>query len=139
MEQLLKSFTFLEIDEIRDVVEEHKKAPEQRAAQTLLAETMTKALHGSEGLETARAATALLFGKQPDGPLSADQVLAMAGDAPVATVARSDVLNRSVVDLTVRITACKSKGEQMRAQDADAVTLITDSRPLVWYQPKRAV
>lgn len=110
MEQLLKSFTFMAVDEIQALVHEHEKEPERREAQKVLAERITTTMHGADGLQSALSATNLLFGKQT-GPLTATQVLAMAGDAPVSTVARCDVIDRSLVDLCVRVGAVKSKGE----------------------------
>ncbi|RLN91076.1 hypothetical protein BBJ28_00009614 [Nothophytophthora sp. Chile5] len=110
VEQLLKSFTFREVEEIRDIVAEHEKAPEKREAQKLLAEDITVMMHGQEGLRTALDATELLFGKK-SGPLTAEEMLRMAGDAPVTTISRADVINQSLVDLAVRIGASKSKGK----------------------------
>lgn len=114
MEQLLKSFTFMDVDEIKELVHEHEKEPERREAQKVLAECITTTMHGAEGLESALSATSLLFGKQT-GPLTADQVLAMAGDAPVSAVARGDVADRPLVDLCVRVGAAKSKGAPVLA------------------------
>lgn len=113
VEQLLKSFTFLDVDEIRELVHEHAKAPEKREAQKVLAENITTTMHGAEGLASALAATRVLFGKSSETPLTADQVLSMAGDAPTTTLARADVLNASLVDLCVRVGAAKSKGSSV--------------------------
>lgn len=109
VEKLLKSFTFREVDEIRDIVAEHEEAPEKRAAQRVLAEDITVMMHGQEGLKTALDATELLFGKK-SRPLTAEEMLRMAGDAPMTALSRADVLNQTIVDLAVRIGAAKSKG-----------------------------
>ncbi|RLN91246.1 hypothetical protein BBJ28_00026428 [Nothophytophthora sp. Chile5] len=71
VEQLLKSFTFREVEETRDIVAEHEMAPEKREVQKLLAEGITVMMHGQEGLRTALDATELLFGKK-SGPLTAE-------------------------------------------------------------------
>ncbi|RLN62740.1 hypothetical protein BBJ29_001982 [Phytophthora kernoviae] len=113
VEQLLRSFTFREMDEIRDIVAEHQKAPEKRAAQKLLAEDITVMMHGQEGLKAALDATELLFGKK-SGPLTAEEMLSMAGDAPVTALSRTDVVDQSLVDLAIRIGASKSKAECRR-------------------------
>lgn len=109
VEQLLKSFTFFPVEEIHDLMHEHQKAPENRAAQKVLAESITTTMHGKEGLQSALTATSLLFGKQ-SGVLTADQVLRMAGDAPISTVSKADIIDRPLVDLCVRLGASKSKG-----------------------------
>jgi tyrosyl-tRNA synthetase len=109
VEKLLKSFTFRELDGIRDIVAEHEKAPGKRAAQKVLAEDMTVLMHGQEGLKAALDATELLFGKK-SGPLTAEEMLRMAGDAPMTALSRMDVINQPLVDLAVRVGAAKSKG-----------------------------
>lgn len=98
------------MEEIRDIVAEHEKAPEKRAAQKVLAEDITAMMHGQEGLKAALDATELLFGKK-SGPLTAEEMLRMAGDAPMSALSRADVVDQSLVDLAVRIGAAKSKGE----------------------------
>ncbi|KAF1333691.1 Tyrosine-trna ligase, partial [Globisporangium splendens] len=116
VEQLLKSFTFFSVEEIQELVQEHQKAPERREAQKVLAEAITTTMHGKEGLQSALSATELLFGgkKTTGGELTADQVLQLAGDAPVSTVSRADIIDRSLVDLCVRVGASKSKAECRR-------------------------
>ncbi|KAG7394959.1 Tyrosine--tRNA ligase, mitochondrial [Phytophthora boehmeriae] len=113
VEQLLKSFTFRKLNDISDIVAEHQKAPEKRAAQKLLAEDITMMMHGQEGLKAALGATELLFG-QKSRPLTAEEMLSMAGDAPVTALSRADVVNQSLVGLAVRIGAIKSKAECRR-------------------------
>ncbi|KAL4103119.1 hypothetical protein PRIC1_006854 [Phytophthora ramorum] len=47
VEKLFKSFTFREVDELRDIVAEHDEAPENRAAEKVLTEIneMTEMMH----------------------------------------------------------------------------------------------
>ncbi|DAZ94754.1 TPA: hypothetical protein N0F65_011570 [Lagenidium giganteum] len=111
VEQLLMSFTFLDLTEIREIVEEHSRAPEKRAAQKTLAESITRTMHGEDALRSAQGATEALFGK---GTLTADQVLSMAGDAPMAFVPRSELVGKSLVDVAVSIGTWKSKAEGRR-------------------------
>ncbi|OWZ09931.1 Tyrosine-tRNA ligase [Phytophthora megakarya] len=113
VEKLLMSFTFRDVDEIRDIVIEHEKAPEKRAAQKVLAEDITVMMHGQKGLKAALGATTLLFGKK-SGPLTAEEVLRMAGDAPMTILSRANVVDKSLVDLVVKISAAKSKAECRR-------------------------
>ena len=97
------------MDEIRDIVAEHEKAPGMRVAQKMLAEDITAMMHGQKGLKAALNATEVLFGRK-SGPLAAEEILRMARDAPMTALSRADVLNESVVDLAVRVGAVKSKG-----------------------------
>eukprot|EP00731_Ephydatia_muelleri_P027999 Em0019g872a len=61
-ERLLKYFTFLPLEEIESIMQAHRSQPELRTAQKVLAENVTKLVHGMSGLETALTATAALFG-----------------------------------------------------------------------------
>ncbi|CAI5744681.1 unnamed protein product [Peronospora destructor] len=90
VEKLLKCFTFRDVDEIRDIVAEHEKAPEMRAAQKNY------------------------FSGEKTGLLAAEEMLRMARDAPMTALSRADVLNESVVNLAVRVGAAKSKAECRR-------------------------
>ncbi|EEY64400.1 tyrosyl-tRNA synthetase, putative [Phytophthora infestans T30-4] len=122
VEKLLNSFTFREVDEIHGIIAEHEKAPEKRAAQKVLAEEITVMMHGQEGLKAALDATEMLFGKKT-GPLTSEEMLCMAGDAPMTVLSRADVINQSLVDLAVRIGATKSKAECRRLIKSGGVYL----------------
>ncbi len=58
----LKSFTFLELDEIKEIESEFLKQPKERLAQHRLAREMTSLIHGPEEAEKAERASAALFG-----------------------------------------------------------------------------
>jgi tyrosyl-tRNA synthetase len=58
----LKAFTFLPLEDIRNIEEQHLKNPGDRHAQKVLAEEITKFVHGEEGLKKAKDATSILFG-----------------------------------------------------------------------------
>ncbi|MBN2446492.1 MAG: tyrosine--tRNA ligase [Phycisphaerae bacterium] len=79
----LNYFTFLSPDEIRQAADELQRAPEQRAAQKLLAEQVTRLVHGDDALARARRATDVLFDKQADfGQLSAQELREAFHGAP---------------------------------------------------------
>ncbi|MBA2173315.1 tyrosine--tRNA ligase [Halobacillus locisalis] len=59
--KFLKSFTFLEMDEIAELEKEVKEQPEKRVAQRRLAEEMTKLVHNDEALAQAERITEALF------------------------------------------------------------------------------
>ena len=48
VEKYLKLFTFFKIETISEIVKKHKEKPEQRIAQTVLAETIVKMLYFEE-------------------------------------------------------------------------------------------
>ncbi|CAH2278282.1 tyrosine--tRNA ligase, mitochondrial [Pelobates cultripes] len=54
VERFLKLFTFLPLEEIEKIMEQHVKEPEKRVPQKRLAAEVTKLVHGKEGLESAK-------------------------------------------------------------------------------------
>ncbi|XP_064643746.1 tyrosine--tRNA ligase, mitochondrial-like [Lineus longissimus] len=62
----LKSFTFLPENEIKDVLDRHKKSPESRIAQKKLAEQVTILVHSDEGLQSAKRCTHVLYNSSPE-------------------------------------------------------------------------
>ena len=59
----IKIFTLLGRDDIDSLIEEHKKAPHERALQKRLAEEMTVMVHSHDEYESAVEASQILFGK----------------------------------------------------------------------------
>ncbi|MDG2094458.1 MAG: tyrosine--tRNA ligase [Phycisphaerales bacterium] len=58
----LRFFTFLDQDAIEDVEHRHAEKPHERLAQRVLAEEVTRMIHGQEELDRAQAAAGALFG-----------------------------------------------------------------------------
>ena len=111
VEKMLKLFTFIDVPEIVKVCEEHKKAPHLRVAQTLLAKEATKIMHGEDGLKSAEAASAALFGGDLKG-LSEKELKSIFNDVP-STVVSKDELNNgiNISDLLVKTNMQPSKGK----------------------------
>ncbi|XP_066601377.1 tyrosine--tRNA ligase, mitochondrial [Prorops nasuta] len=61
VEQFLKYFTFFPLNAIQDIMEEHKKCPDKWQAQKILAENVTRLVHGEVGLQAALEATKALY------------------------------------------------------------------------------
>ena len=57
----LRWFTFLDRSEIEDIESRHAESPQQRLAQTTVADEMTRLMHGEEELDRAKAAAGALF------------------------------------------------------------------------------
>ncbi|GFR33969.1 tyrosine--tRNA ligase, mitochondrial [Trichonephila clavata] len=57
----LKLFTFLNVEEIEDILHKHLKNPDLRKAQKKLSEEVTLLVHGDQGLDLAETATKILF------------------------------------------------------------------------------
>ena len=66
VERLLKLFTFLPLDEIRDLMERHAARPEERAAQRRLALEVTQLVHGEGAALSVVKASSVLFDAESD-------------------------------------------------------------------------
>lgn len=109
----LKTFTFLEIEEINQLAKALEEAPEQRGAQKRLAEELTRMVHGDDGLRIAQRASEVLFGGSMDG-LSVSDILAIFADVPSCSLTRQEVSAANCVDVAVGAGICKSKSETRR-------------------------
>lgn len=111
--RFLKVFTFLPLEEIAELDQQLKSAPEKRGAQTRLAEEMTRTVHGEKGLRVAQRASSVLFGESIEG-LNAEDLLGVFANVPSTELPRAKVVDVSIVDLAAACELCKSKGEARR-------------------------
>ncbi|MBA4388572.1 MAG: tyrosine--tRNA ligase [Verrucomicrobia bacterium] len=109
----LKIFTFLPLEEIAALEQELKTSPEKRAAQARLAEEVTRVVHGEQGLQVARKASAVLFGESMEG-LCAKDLLSIFANVGSTALPRDKVAGAQVLDVAVSSGLCKSKGEARR-------------------------
>ena len=59
----IKIFTFLNLDLIEKIIDEHLNSPHKRLLQTHLADNITELVHGKKELKKAQIASKILFGK----------------------------------------------------------------------------
>jgi tyrosyl-tRNA synthetase len=109
----LKFFTLLSRDEVADLEEALEKEAHLRAAQTRLAEEVTRMVHDEEGLARARRATDVLFGGADLEGLSVDDLLDVFADVPSSTIPSADLkgVGMKIVDLAVFAGLDRSKGQ----------------------------
>ncbi|HSR50033.1 MAG TPA: tyrosine--tRNA ligase [Acidobacteriota bacterium] len=110
----LKSFTFLEKDEVAELGKALEEAPEQRTAQKRLASEMTALVHGPTALDKALKASHVLFGGEVEG-LSADEIQDIFADVPSSGIPATQ-LAQGVGLMTVLAESglTSSKGEAKR-------------------------
>ncbi|CAI8596918.1 unnamed protein product [Vicia faba] len=112
--RFLKVLTFLDIDEIIKLEEETKKPGYvPNTAQRRLAEEVTRFVHGEDGLREARRATEAL---KPGSETKLDwkTIEGIAEDVPSCSLAYDEVLNQSLVDLSVSSGLFDSKSAARR-------------------------
>lgn len=61
-ESFIKKFTLIPLDQINEMIAQHRENPSKRMLQRRLAEYMTEMVHGKEALDGVQQATAFLFG-----------------------------------------------------------------------------
>ena len=118
----LKIFTFLPLERIAELEASLAAAPERREAQQVLAEEVTRAVHGERGLAIARQATAALFGGALDG-LGAGDLEKIFATVPSATPAAAAVLGKPLFETMALAGMTASKGEARRLVQQGGVSL----------------
>jgi len=107
----LKYFTLLSREEIAELERALATEPHRRAAQTRLAEEVTRMVHGEDGLRKAQAATEVLFGGRDLEGLSADDLLDIFAEVPSSALAAGSLSGAgiNVVDLALEAGLDRSK------------------------------
>jgi len=118
----LRFYTLLRDDVITELANAVEAEPHKRAAQTALAEDVTRRLHGEDGLARARRATEGLFGGNVEG-LGADEIADIFSDVPSSEIPRADLggEGRPLVELLVASGLASSKGDARRAIEGGGV------------------
>jgi tyrosyl-tRNA synthetase len=127
--RFLRIFTLLSRADIEAIEAEHAQNPGARAMQKALAEDVTRRIHGQEDLDTAIAASSLLFGKSTEADLRRlpeSELLSVFEGVPQRTVTRADVeAGMSVIDLLAggEVPFLASNGEARRALKEGSVSV----------------
>lgn len=121
LDKKLSYFSFLSMEEIRDIMACHNEAPEKRLGQRRLAYEITKLVHSQEIADNVRRASEILFGASfMPAELSVETLQTLAGEMPCGV---ADVLPQSLVDIMVKVGACKSNGEAKRLIASGSVSV----------------
>ena len=122
VERLLKLFTFLPLDEIRDLMERHAARPEERAAQRRLALEVTQLVHGEgAGLSVVKASSVLFDAESDLTDLTEETYAALREEVPFAEVNLD--LPAALLDVLTACGAFESRGEAKRAIRQGGVSL----------------
>lgn len=136
--KLMRLLTFMEMEEIKHYEQQMRVADYlPNTAQKKLATEVTRIVHGEEGLQTALRVTQ---GVTPGTStiLNAETLESLTADMPSHTLAKEQVLNKSLVDLIVQVNMQSSKGEAKRLMRNGGVYLnnekVTDENLQVTQQ-----
>lgn len=124
----VRIFTLKSQEEIEGLEKEHNEAPHLRILQKAIAEDITTRVHGVEALNTAIAASNILFGKSTADDLrllSEKDFFAIFDGVPQATVSRNDFgAEMSIIDaLAAKTGFLSSNGEARRELKANAISV----------------
>lgn len=112
LKNLYRFFTFIDMDEIDAILEEHGKEPHLRQGQKKLAWDVTSRVHGEEATKRVRDASAVLFGDIAISDAGRELLDTLAAEIPLTEIAgKADC---PITDILVTSGACKSKGEAKR-------------------------
>jgi len=113
VERYLKLFTFLRLDRIAAVMEEHGGDPGRRTAQRLLAREVTATVHGDAAAEQAIQTSAALFGTKR--PLGVGIDTDLVDLTPAYQLSRAEFGDGlPLVDILVRTGLASSKADARR-------------------------
>ena len=120
----LKFFTWLSKEEINELEQSLKTAPEKREAQRRLAREVTTMLHGETEIGKAVRASEVLFGKEISG-LSVEQIVDIFADVPSTEIAKSQIDGDGLTlgDALVLAGLAPSKGEAKRLVQGGGVAM----------------
>ena len=111
---MLRFFTFLDHDTIRDLDEATRTVPQERRAQRAAANAIVTMVHGEDASRRAERAGEALFGESI-AELDEATLLEVVADAPSSRVARSEFEDGiDVAELLVRTELATSLGEGRR-------------------------
>jgi tyrosyl-tRNA synthetase len=119
VEQYLKIFTDLSIEEIASIITAHHQNPGARTAQRELARAATAVVHGTEEAERAERVSEYLFGSGWQGTVDTNMRDMIATAAPTHTPTAGE----SLADVLVASGLASSKREAREFLSAGAVTL----------------
>lgn len=111
----LPQFSLRRLDEVTDLVDEHRAQLGRRIAQNALADEMTRLVHGDVAARTAESAAAVLFGGDPTAA-SSEALDAVAGEVPSASVGRSELADASALFQKIGLLSSTSEARRMLAQ-----------------------
>ncbi len=118
MEDYLKRFTFLSLDEISEVLKKHNEKPEERYAQNILAREIITDIHGKEEYEKALNISKSLFSGDYSNLNEDELLIALKG---INNIKIDNDIN--IVDLLVDKNICSSKREAREMINGNAVSI----------------
>ena len=127
----IRMFSLKDREEVESLEKQHAEAPHMRILQKELAAEMTTRVHSADDLETALAASQILFGKSTSDELkklSEGDFLSVFEGVPQNTVPMAQIEDGvGIVDMLSDVSGfLNSKGEARRALKENAISMNKD-------------
>lgn len=125
VETLLAQLTLLPMADIEEVMKEHHKTPEQRAAQRVLADEVTKFVHGENHMRKANDAAQVLYG---NAELTAELLESTRGIVGEVSVSHDDLEGETALETLLTQSGLCSSLSDARRQLSQSAVLINNER-----------
>ena len=111
-ERFIKMFTLIPLDQINEMIGQHRENPSKRMLQRRLAEYMTEMVHGEEALESVKEATEFLFGGVKISDVSEKAWETIKSEVSTVEVSKEQIASGvTVIDLATMHDKVPSKSE----------------------------
>ena len=111
-ESFIKKFTLIPLDQINEMIGQHRENPSKRMLQRRLAEYMTEMVHGKEALDGVQQATAFLFGGIDIKDVDENGWKFVKSEVNTVEVSKEQIANGvTVIDLATMHDKVPSKSE----------------------------
>jgi len=118
VERFLLQLTLMSVDDIAALMVEHAESPQERKAQTRLADEVTELIHGADAVVSANLAAKVMFSNAVPTP---EDLTALRGVVPETTVTISELGGEPVVEMLVASGLASSKRDARQALKDGAV------------------
>ena len=125
VETLLAQLTLLPMADIEEAMNEHHKLPEQRTAQRVLADEVTKFVHGENHVRKANDAAQVLYG---NAELTAELLESTRGIVGELSVSREDLEGETALETLLTQSGLCSSLSDARRQLSQSAVLINNER-----------
>ena len=117
LEDYFKYFTFIQPEELDEILSEHLKSPEKRIGQKELAFRTTEIVHGKSAAESAQNITEILFGSQDISKLSSEDIKQLKQAIPTFK------LGTSIIDALINSELASSKTTARQLLSSGAISI----------------
>ena len=125
VETLLAQLTLLPMADIEEAMNEHHKSPEQRTAQRVLADEVTKFVHGENHVRKANDAAQVLYG---NAELTAELLESTRGIVGELSVSHHDLEGEAALETLLTQSGLCSSLSDARRQLSQSAVLINNER-----------